>query len=460
MSMSDLRVLIVAEHASAQFGGEAALPLHYFRILRKRGIPAWLVVHERTRDELKAVLAEEFDRVYFVEDTALQRLLWQLSKPLHWRLSYITFGFAMRLLNQLTQRRILKKVIRENNITIIHQPIPVSPKEPSMIFGMGVPVVIGPMNGGIDYPPAFQYKQNRLVNFSMAIGRMFSDGLNLLMPGKRQAAALLVANPRTKAALPRGACANVIELVENGVDLSLWQSEVQPVASEPEPADFAKPDSQRIAKFVFIGRLIDWKAVDLLLIAFRRVAEQVPVSLEIIGDGEERQALEQQAAELGLLTSQSTGSIQPSLKGHVHFAGWLSQADCAQQLQQADALVLPSLLECGGAVVLEAMAMGVPVIATNWGGPADYLDHSCGVLVEPTSRQAFIEGLAAGMLQLAESPELCRALGKAGRMRVIKYFDWEVKGDEIVKIYRQVMKTLPAPPFEVTKGSIVNGAIR
>src|SRR5579883_1420456 len=65
MTSETPRVLIVAEHASAKFGGEAALPLHYFRVLRKRRIEAWLVVHERTRDELNGQFAEDFDRIYF-----------------------------------------------------------------------------------------------------------------------------------------------------------------------------------------------------------------------------------------------------------------------------------------------------------------------------------------------------------------------------------------------------------
>ena len=50
-----MRVLIVAEHASLKFGGEAALPVHYYRILRRRQIPVWLVVHERTRSELESL---------------------------------------------------------------------------------------------------------------------------------------------------------------------------------------------------------------------------------------------------------------------------------------------------------------------------------------------------------------------------------------------------------------------
>jgi glycosyltransferase involved in cell wall biosynthesis len=170
----------------------------------------------------------------------------------------------------------------------------------------------------------------------------------------------------------------------------------------------------------------------LLLLAFKNVASEAAVNLTIIGDGVERDSLEQKAKELNLL---ATNENQP---GKVFFAGWLSQEKCSEQLHQSDGLVLPSLLECGGAVVLEAMAMGLPVIATNWGGPADYLDDSCGILVEPSSREIFIENLATAMLKLARSPQEREAMGKAGQERILKHFDWEVKVDRMVEIYQQV----------------------
>src|SRR3954471_15569514 len=64
------RVLIVADHASARFGGEAALPLHYFRLLRARNAPVWLISHARTRDELQALFGDDA-RILYVEDTRL-----------------------------------------------------------------------------------------------------------------------------------------------------------------------------------------------------------------------------------------------------------------------------------------------------------------------------------------------------------------------------------------------------
>lgn len=418
----NLRVLIVAEHASTKFGGEAALPLHYYRILRQRGIPTWLVVHERTRTELQALFSQDRNIIY-IPDTTWHRLMGHLSRLLPSRLSYFTIGFIMRLMTQLAQRRIIRHIVQEEKINIIHQPIPVSPKEPSMIFGMGVPVIIGPMNGGMDYPPAFQQMQSPIVNFTLVLGRKFSNLMSKLIPGKQQAALLIVANERTRQALPQGVCKQVIELVENGVDLSLWKSSI---------SNIPKAQSS-ITRYVFVGRLVDWKAVDLLLLAFKQAASQSSISLTIIGEGVERNSLEKKAQELDLLATDAHQS------GKVFFGGWLSQGECSDQLQQFDVLVLPSLLECGGAVVLEAMAKGIPVIATNWGGPADYLDTSCGILVEPSSREIFIENLANAMLKLAQSPQKREAMGRAGQEKVMQFFDWEVKVDCMIEVYQQVV---------------------
>ncbi|MEG4535459.1 glycosyltransferase family 4 protein [Microcoleus sp. D2_18a_D3] len=125
------------------------------------------------------------------------------------------------------------------------------------------------------------------------------------------------------------------------------------------------------------------------------------------------------------------------------FTFGLSQEKCAIKLKQADALVLPSLRECGGAVVMETMAVGLPVIATNWGGPTDYIDSTCGILVEPTSKEGFVKGLTDAMLKLAHSPELRQSMGCAGRERVRQHFDWERKVDRILEIYQQTIDDCP-----------------
>ncbi|NJM45898.1 MAG: glycosyltransferase family 4 protein [Alkalinema sp. RU_4_3] len=418
-----LRVLIVAEHASAAFGGEAALPLHYYRVLRDRGTPVWLVVHMRTRAELDAMFPGDPNIIY-IEDSIWNPMLWRMTCMLPGRLAYFTTGFMMRLLTQMAQRRKVRQLVQQEQINVIHQPMPVSPKEPSMLYDLGAPVVIGPMNGGMNYPPAFRKMQSPLVDKTLALGRKASGLMNTLMPGKKKAALLLVANQRTRQALPQGVCQNVVEMVENGVDLSVWES-----------ADrVAKPDSA-VTRYAFMGRLVHWKAVDLLLEAFTTAAAQAPITLTIIGDGEDRAALQQQAEALGIL------SDQPEQAGKIWFAGWRSQPDCSALLEQADALVLPSLLECGGSVVLEAMTAGLPAIATNWGGPTDYLNDDCGILVEPTCHEGFIEGLSAAMVKLAQSPELRISMGQAAQQRAREHFDWEAKVDRMTVLYQQAIAT-------------------
>jgi glycosyltransferase involved in cell wall biosynthesis len=276
---------------------------------------------------------------------------------------------------------------------------------------LGAPVIIGPMNGGMDYPVAFEREKGWAERLFIRVARELSHYVNVLIPGKRRAALLLVANRRTREALPRTASRHVVTLVENAVDLSIFKR-----------AESRTQEAGSRTRFVFMGRLIDLKCVDLLIDAIAGCPESY--ELTIVGDGPMRHALEAQVAALGLTQ-------------RVTVEGQLSQKQCAAVLAASDALVLPSVRECGGAVVLEAMATGLPVIATNWGGPRDYLDEHTGILVEPCGRRGFTEGLREALLRLGSSPALRAQLGAAGRDRVEREFDWERKIDRILTLYAE-----------------------
>ena len=408
-----MRICIVAEHASYRFGGEAVLPLHYFSRLRARGVEAWLVVHARTKPELDVLFAEDKDRLRYIEDAWFHKLLFWFSRFLPRRVSEATIGLLSQLITQHLARRVVLELIERESVNAVHQPIPVSPRFPSLMANLGVPVIIGPMNGGMDYPPAFQNSESVLSRTSIRMGRHLSNIVNSILPGKKLASVLLVANQRTRLALPACCQGKVIELPENGVDLTIW-----PPLNENIEAPYGTKNAPH---FIFIGRLVDWKGVDMAIEALGHIPN---ATLEIIGDGPMRLEWQQLAENLGI-------------SARVFFSGWLAQKTCAARLQSALALVLPSVYESGGAVVLEAMATGTPVIATRWGGPVDYLDATCGLLVEPSSRPVLLEGLAAAMQKLIAAPELGRHLGINGRERVRKIFDWEKKVDCMIGIYGQ-----------------------
>jgi glycosyltransferase involved in cell wall biosynthesis len=307
-----------------------------------------------------------------------------------------------------------RKLVREHGITVVHSPTPVSPRQPSALFDVGAPVVIGPMNGGMTFPGAFEYLQQASARSVHTLARAASDIANLLLPGKRRAAALLVANERTEAALPSVARhVPVYRLVENGVDLERFALR-----------GARNPERGRV-RFAFVGRLVDWKGVDLLLDALAHSEGLPRIELEVFGAGPQEASLRAQAERL-------------DLGDRVRFHGFVPQEETARRLASLDGLVLPSLYECGGAVVLEAMALGLPVIATRWGGPADYLDSASGILIEPLSRAHVVLGLTRAMARLALDPALRRRMGAAGRRKVEREYDWERKLDRMLEIYRSV----------------------
>jgi glycosyltransferase involved in cell wall biosynthesis len=229
---------------------------------------------------------------------------------------------------------------------------------------------------------------------------------------------LLVANRGTEQALPKGVRGRVVRLFESGVDLEIWK---------PVPAGMPQ-SSQSHVRFVFAGRFVDWKGVQFLVRALARAAARRPgCSLDLVGAGE--------------LDAEIRATIErEGLRDIVRMHGWLSRPETARIVGEADVFVMPSLRECGGTAILEAMAMGKPVITTNWGGPADYVSASCGLLVDPSSPDAFIEGIADAMVRLANSPELRRELGAEGVRRVRQdHLAWDAKAVRVLELLHEVV---------------------
>jgi glycosyltransferase involved in cell wall biosynthesis len=95
----------------------------------------------------------------------------------------------------------------------------------------------------------------------------------------------------------------------------------------------------------------------------------------------------------------------------------------------------PSVFDCGGVVVLEAMSLGLTVVALNWGGPGDYLASGGGLLVEPLGRERAIAGLVETVLSL--TPSKRRELGEAAQRKIGDYYTWPAKVRQIVGTYHQ-----------------------
>ena len=144
-----------------------------------------------------------------------------------------------------------------------------------------------------------------------------------------------------------------------------------------------------------LGRFVPKKGFDVLLrAAAEAVGQDATFRLEIGGDGPERKALHSLAGQLGIAD-------------RVRFCGWVD--DVAAFLADADLFVLPSRIEPFGIVVLEAMACGVPIVATRVSGPLEILDESTALLVPSDDPAA----MAAAMTATFEAPDAAAARARA-----------------------------------------------
>lgn len=387
-----MRILLVAENVSLRLSGETILPYHYLVEFLRAGHEVWVLCHVRVRADLRRDLSPDlFARVRFIADGWLQRRLFSLDHVLPHRLQDLAVNQLIQLLTQFRMRSTARAMIAEHAIDIVFQPTPIAAKSVSALAGLGRPVVIGPMSGGMELPPGFRRLDGPLVTMALKAARVSSTLLHTFIPGKRYAAALMVANRRTFAALPPRVRGRIHHVMESAVDLQRWQE---------RPARVPAPDG--VISFIFCGRFVDWKGIGYLVRAFAPLAREGGVRLDLVGDGE----------LFGTITRQVRAA---ELTQQVVLHGRLPNDDYVAMLHNTDVFVTPSLRECGGIAMMEAMAIGLPVIGVDWAGAAQYAGPDCAILVPPTSEQALVDGLTAAMRTLATDAVLRARLGAAAR---------------------------------------------
>ena len=207
--------------------------------------------------------------------------------------------------------------------------------------------------------------------------------------------------------------------------LSVLPNGVPPYLFDPQ--DMALPLSQELSAGPIVGvvaRLQPEKGVQHFVQAAALVHRQQPAAqFLIVGDGPLRAELEAQVA-------------RRSLSEQVHFLGF--RQDARRLMGSLDLLVIPSLSEGTPLVTLEAMAAGVPVLATRVGGIPEQICHGrTGWLVEPANPAA----LADAMLYLLSHPRERQELGQAGCQAVTQHFSFERMVQETLTIYRTVLGT-------------------
>jgi glycosyltransferase involved in cell wall biosynthesis len=198
--------------------------------------------------------------------------------------------------------------------------------------------------------------------------------------------------------------------------LSRFMEKIEVIPNAVDTQRFRPGEIERETIVLYVGRLIEYKGVEILLKAMRTVQESLKEArLVIIGDGEDRERLE---------------ILSKKLDVKVEFKGELPDEDVAKWMKKARVLVLPSFsrLEAFGIVLLEAMASATPVIGSNIPGVRD-------VAIEGGLTFSDINDLAEKVINILTNDKLAEKLSRKGLKAVREKYSWEVVSKKIEKLY-------------------------
>ncbi len=219
-------------------------------------------------------------------------------------------------------------------------------------------------------------------------------------------------------------------LLEQGADASRLRVHYMGVETEKFPYRGGRPVRQDgVFRILTVCRLCGQKGLDTSLRAVRELINMipsVPIEYRIVGDGPDREMLEKLTEELGL-------------KEYVVFAGPMEQSGVVEQMRQADVFLLTSVYEWLGVVLLEAQAIGLPIVATNVGGiPEAVSAGESAILVPPSNPRAAAEALA----ECLRHPEKREKMGLAGRKHVEEHFDIDRLNDRLEQLFLEISQTV------------------
>lgn len=414
-----LRVLVIAEAANPEWVSVPLVGWAMANALREVA-DVHIVTQVRNRDAiLRAGLIEgrDFTAIDTERVAAPARQLAEAlrgGKGKGWTLltavSSLTYPYF--------ERQVWKQfgtAIKAGEYDIVHRVTPLSPTTGGPLTKRcrraGVPFVMGPLNGGLPWPPGFDSDRRKEREWLSYV-----RGLYKLLPYRRATldnASLIIAGSRhTAQEMPARVADRIVYMPENGIDPMLFGRTAAPVGD--------------VLRLCFIGRMVPYKGADMALQAALPLLRRKRAHFDFIGDGPMLQQLIAQAHAEGVQES-------------VNFHGWVAHRDVQTIATTSQVLVFPSVREFGGGAVLEAMALGLVPLIVDYGGPGELVAAGGGCAVPLGSREQIIAALTDALDDLVDHPARVTTLSREVRAWAHSHMTWSAKAVMVARLYDWVL---------------------
>ena len=395
------RILISAYGCEPNKGSEQGVGWHWVLELAKTQ-ELWVITRINNQQGIESALpASLVERIHFIyyDLPVFVKRFKRKEKGLYFYYALWQWGAYKRA----------KQLLKEINFDFSMHLTFGSMWMPTFMHKLPIPFLWGPIGGGESVPPGYiktLSKYSRFFQYARQI-LIRSSAFNPLIVGPaKKAHAIIARTEDSQKVIPKKYQHKVKVMLETGMSDEVLNKFIP-------PADL--PPTAQI-EIIYTGRLVAFKNVAAAIHALALVIQRCNnVRLTIVGDGPQRKSLSQLTNKVGIFDN-------------VRFVGTATQAEVIEKLQQSDIFIYPSLREAGTWALMEAMAVGLPVICLDTSGMHVITDDDCAIRIKPSTPEKTIEKMSEAILLLAGSAKLRQEMGRCGRCRIAEHFTWPSKG--------------------------------
>jgi glycosyltransferase involved in cell wall biosynthesis len=397
------RTILVAYDLNPTLGSEAGVANIWFRLISKYYFVE-VITNKRHQKDIEAA-GYSNARFHYIDVDS------------HGFASLFSTLKAFSCLNAIFVKRakpVISKLISDEVFSLIHCLSPQGVHSYNDLYRLGVPVLIGPLGGALRFPRGFESMETlryKLRNAFYAIQSHNIKWRQYFINSSR----IIIGTPYVQGILPKKC---------RGKEVVIYDSVIDPNYFAP-----VEKEAKDYVQILYSSSLEMNKGCTILLAAYRNLIEdeslRAGTRLVYAGEGSLLEAMRESVREYGL-------------SANVLLLGRRPKEEILEYLNASDIFCAPTLREPGGNAILEAMSCELPVITSDYGGPAYCVTNECGIKLRPAKYDLYVKDLESALRYLCSNESERKRLGKNGRQRVLREYSPEVLEERIVRIYEDV----------------------